>query len=180
MIFIDIRTAPRPGGLEGDDLFAETGYVVAIGYLDSDDGDRIFVDMLQSEEFILGRFWSRYQIALDHGDMLCGCFLRNWAIPFIIRRTWILGLDGNEAMIDRYGRLDPLNLLDINEKYSCQQEQNPSLIDIASAFGLSIDSEAIEGIDFMETVRNDREKAHWQLKHSLRILADCAGRMWML
>lgn len=75
--------------MEGAALHPETGRVVAIGIVMGDDQFMIIAD--DDEEELLRKFW-RLVGAFPGSDAWLGWNIFNFDLPFLVRRSWFLGV----------------------------------------------------------------------------------------
>lgn len=162
-----------------------TGQVLAIGFLAMDNNRKIVIDTIDddpnceagSEEFLLlNSFWSRYVKFRNAGRKMIGCNILNFDLPFLVRRSWILGVDIPSTF--RNGRyFDPL-FCDIRDAWLCGQRWSDcesSLNAIARALGCGEKNGS--GADFASLYTADREAAMVYLRNDLELTAACAARM---
>ena len=76
-------------------LSALTGEVLAIGYHGSDSRDRIQIELSKdtSERDIICDFWRIYDEQYSNGLTMVGHNIFNFDLPFLIRRSWLLGVE---------------------------------------------------------------------------------------
>lgn len=129
-----------------------TGRVLAVGLMDWQ-SNNIITMFDHQEEAILQFFWSRVRTARDSGVRMIGHNIYRFDLPFLVTRSWILGVPVPEGVrVGRYWNADIF--ADTYEIASFGQPfaENCSLDFIARAFGLEgkpratvcIDGEQVE------------------------------------
>ena len=75
-------------------LSALTGEVLAIGYCGSNSKDKIQIELSKdtSEREVICDFWKTYDEQYSNGLTMVGHNIFNFDLPFLIRRSWLLGV----------------------------------------------------------------------------------------
>lgn len=155
----------------GAALNAATGQVWAIGVWSEEENFRIFEGF---EKEIISNFWDHFK-RLGHFDWVGHC-IKNFDFPFLVRRSWILGIKPPRIMKGRY-YLD--TILDTMEAWSCGNYRDTiSLDNLCKAFGLP--GKNGSGKDFAELYAKDPNKALQYLKDDLKITKDAAISMQLI
>lgn len=79
--------------LEKAPLSAITGRVLVVGYLQEPDTllwQDIFED--DNEATLLTRFWENVKVCIEKRGKLVGQNIKNFDLPFLVQRSWILGV----------------------------------------------------------------------------------------
>jgi hypothetical protein len=81
-------------------LDATTGQILAIGYKSEESETEIDT---ADEGFMLSSFWRSYEDVVygKHGGIMVGHNIIDFDLPFIVRRSWILGVDFKAPRVDR-------------------------------------------------------------------------------
>lgn len=173
-------------------LSAATGRVLAIGYF-SIDKKLVTVDSCglgdpaKYEPTLIIHFWEQYKrarIAKPSPRPLIGLNIHEFDLPFLVRRSWILGIDVPPTVLrdDRYW--DSL-FIDLRKRWLCGQwgagnGTKSSFDSLAAAFGTGGKFEGRSGSEFATLWRQDRDKAIAYLQEDLRQPAEWAKRMGIL
>lgn len=98
-------------------LSAVIGCIVAIGY----HGKKRLLHIVNSaidERFIINEFWKTYASARQTRRQMVGFRIKPFDLPFIIQRSWILGLDVPPEVFTPTGYLDQ-TFVDLEERWKC-------------------------------------------------------------
>ena len=164
-----------------------TGRVLLIGLVK--DGDFAGITHDGGEPAMLSLFWSKVEEWLAAKLPIIGHNSNSFDLPFLIRRSWMLGIDvPPEVKQGRY--LHPL-FRDTMEFWSCGGREYPSLDSLGEAFGIGQKTEGVHGRDFhrwwfgtMEgvdvPVEQQRIKALEYCEQDVRLTAAIAARMGMV
>lgn len=150
-----------------------TGRVLAIGWSQSDEGFSFVGD--DDEKEILQTFWLRWA-ELEH-DRVFGFNLFGFDLPFIARRSMLLGVAVPSAAIDRRGYWHH-SFVDLARVWQFGDRQSYVKLDVlAKAFGIQGKTEGVTGADFARLWEKDRQKAIEYLHDDVRIVWDLAEAM---
>lgn len=146
-------------------LHAETARVLCVGVME--DG---FKGVYEGDETdILLNAWE----TIDGAETIIGHNLRGFDIPFLARRSWILGVPVPRIMAGRF--LDA-RFVDTMEAWSCgNREERISLDNLAKALGVG--AKTGSGADFAALYAKDRKAALGYLENDLRLTKAVAERM---
>jgi hypothetical protein len=158
-----------------------TGQVLAIGYLSikPTGGTAMLMDTVADhagESALISKFWEQYTKCHKAGRKMTGLNILGFDLPFLIRRSWILGVDIPQTV--RPGRYFDQIFIDIRDTWLCGQNWGnceSSLGAIAKALGAG--EKSGNGADFAELLKIDRESALAYLRNDLELTAACATRM---
>lgn len=187
---IDVETARRDhfdNFVQHAALDPTTGQVLAIGYLSvkPEGGQAVLTDLVggngeddgeRCEIHLLEDFWEQYRTKGSKGRHFVGCNSHGFDLPFLIRRSWILGVAVPATV--RRGRYFDSIFIDIREQWLCGQPWGncqSSLGHIAQALGCG--EKNGDGEHFAELLAIDRDAARAYLVNDLELTAACAVRM---
>lgn len=157
-------------------LCALRGEVLAIGYL----GKQQCIDCQASkrtEADLLVQFWSQVSKCKQHNRPLVGFNIREFDIPFLVRRSWINQVDVPEIFKGRY--LDSI-FVDLRDIWLCGAYRSEGSLDsISRALGCGAKSEDCSGADFARLFRDEstRQQALDYLANDLAMTAALAERL---
>lgn len=165
-------------------LDATTGQVLAIGYLSIKPagGTAVLMDTVADhagEGALIAKFWEQYTKCHKAGRKMAGLNILGFDLPFLIRRSWILGVDVPATV--RPGRYFDQIFVDIRDTWLCGQHWGnceSSLNAIAKALGLG--EKNGDGAAFAELLKIDRDSALAYLRNDLELTASCATRMGVI
>lgn len=176
-------------------LSPTTGRVLAIGYFSPDKNLAKF-DIVENEGgnggpcgegAVLTRFWKQFYSLHDQGRSAVGVNIVEFDLPFIIRRSWMLGVDVPEnVFVGASRRYFSNTFVDLCQVWLCGQKfgSEPASFDaLALAFGTAGKPEGVSGADFARLYRAggaDRVKAMDYLESDIRQPAVWANRMGIL
>lgn len=157
-------------------LKALTGTVLAIGLL----GPKLKGIISGDEPTILLKFWEIFQEQVDRGNRMVGFNIFNFDLPFLVRRSWILGLSFPFRIV-RDGRKWNSVFVDLFEEWRLGvYGEYVSLNDMAKALGVGAKMEGVSGADFARLWAEDRAKAKAYLIRDLEITRACAAKLGCL
>ena len=139
-----------------------TGRVLCIGMADG---------ILEGgEPGIISAFWNSWR----HGGLFIGWNCKGFDLPFLIRRSWALGVKIPSDLFE--GRYFNSRVVDLMEKWACGNYGERESLDTA-ARTLGVGQKNGSGADFARLWREDKPKAIEYLQNDLRITAAIAERM---
>lgn len=151
-----------------------TGRVLAIGYL-STDTDKTILD-IDDEQQMLVHFWQQYIRCVHEDRKLVGHNSMRFDVRFILRRSWILGVDVPPGVIDRGKWLDAKTFVDTMELWG-----EPVKLDLLGrVFGVGQKPDGVDGSMFADLLKTDRQVAEAYLKNDLIMTRDIADRMGVI
>lgn len=163
-------------------LSATTARVLVIGYY-SVEKDKVVIDDGKGDESkLIVNFWRQYQTCRAAPKKLVGLNIFDFDLPFLVRRSWIHGIDVPATLMkdDRYW--DTNTLVDLRKRWLCGQQWNacPSNFDaIAKALGTT-GKNGQSGADFARLWHEDRNAAIEYLSQDLKQPAVWAARMGLI
>ncbi len=152
-------------------LSAFTGQVLAIGF---QNGSHSKI-RVEPEPDMLGEFWLVYRRARESRTNLVGHNILGFDLPFLIRRSWLLGVDVPDQVFD--GRYFDRIFVDTMKYWQLGTwgGEVAKLDAIDKYFGG--DGKNGDGSMFAELLKSDRTKAIEYLSNDLKITARVATRM---
>lgn len=163
-------------------LSACTGRVLVIGYYSP--GKAAAVIAQGEETDLITRFWQMYEKMRADGRPMVGLNIHDFDLPFLVRRSWILGVDVPATVIVQGRYFDPA-FIDLRKVWLLGQHAAncPSNFDvIGRALGTG-GKNGQSGADFAKLwhgTAEEREKAVAYLENDLRQPAEWAARMGIL
>ena len=155
-------------------LSPTTGKVLVIGYR-AFDGRMAFDDGEGDESRIMTKFWSKYEKCRAGRRPMVGANILQFDLPFLVRRSWILGVDVPKTV--KPNRWWDDLFIDIREAWLCGQrwaDCESSLDVIARA--LNVGEKNGDGA-FYQMWAEDREKAIAYLRNDLEMTGLSAVKM---
>jgi len=165
----------------GAALDATTGRVVAIGLCRADQMDSPgIIDCDQDEEDGLGKWWGWVEDALLDRLPLVGFNVCHFDLPFLIRRSWLLGVPVPTGL--RKGRYWSDLVVDLMQVWGFHGRDLIGLDKLAKAFGLDgkvteAGGVAVNGAAFAEVWRSNRKTAELYLHQDVMLCVRLAERM---
>ncbi len=160
-----------------------TGRVLAIGYFNPQkDKAAINGDGTPAGEVqLLTNFWRKYNECRAANRRLIGFNILGFDVPFLVRRSWLLGVDVPETLFDPSGRYLDRLFVDLLARWKCGNNGESVKLDtLARYFGVGAKPDGVSGADFAQLWDTDREKAIEYLVNDLKLTAGCAARMGYL
>lgn len=161
-----------------------TGQVCAIGYQGQKTQIHTAVDAV-TEEHLLTQFWKVYKSARSANKKMVGFNIKAFDVPFLARRSWMLGVEVPKTIMTPTMYLDSL-FIDLREVWGCgyRGTDRPgfgTLDTIAKALGLQGKPDDCSGANFATMLWSDdpadREKAIRYLEGDLRIVVEVSERL---
>ena len=149
-----------------------TGHVLAIGYR----SDKARIDG-RDERSILVRFWDVVKTCRDRGRLMIGFNIVGFDLPFLVRRSWILGLQWPHDIIDRDRFWSPI-FVDLMERWRLGLRGDfVSLDTLARGLRIGSKPEGVDGGQFHNLWTNDRPEAEKYLLNDLDMTWQLARRL---
>lgn len=152
-------------------LSAITGRVLAIGYRSERATVVSHVSAIEGEEIgLLIQFWGRFQKAKADGRPLVGHNIAGFDIPFLIRRSWILGVEVPPGIFDPSGRYLSRAFRDTMLAWQAgnYRDQFVRLDTLGRALGLGGKTEGVDGADFARLYFGTPEERAKSLEYLIR------------
>lgn len=160
-------------------LKALTGQVLAIGYLGPEGGLKGISGGDEAE--ILLKFWDIFQEVVERGNRMVGFNIFGFDLPFIIRRSWILGLSFPHKTIWEDGRWWSKVFIDLMQVWRLGvYGETISLDTMAKVLGVGGKPDGVTGADFARLWAEDRTVAKQYLINDLKITRACAAKLGCL
>jgi len=162
-------------------LDATTGRVVAIGFCRADAMETpAIIDCDQDEEAGLREWWQNVEDALCDRLPLIGFNVCHFDLPFLIRRSWLLGVPMPSGL--RKGRYWSDLVVDLMQVWGFHGRDLIGLDKLAKAFGIAGKlTEAggvdVSGAEFARLWRENRQAAETYLHQDVRLCVRLAERM---
>lgn len=153
-------------------LSAVTGRVLAIGYANASADDLPRVHAPDSEKEILEEFWNAYKA--NRGAQWVGFNVCRFDLPFIIRRSWALGIPVPSEI--RAGRYWHAGIIDLRDVWQLgDREAHGNLDTIAKLFGVG--AKTGDGAHFADLLKKNREAALEYLRNDVAMTRAVYRRM---
>jgi hypothetical protein len=163
-------------------LSAITGCVKAIGWKNVDTSAvLIFHAAMLDETDLLRSFWQLHREQQAHS--LVGHNIFGFDLPFLIRRSWLLGVDVPDGIRQSGGRYWASQFIDLMDRWSCGARDFISLDTIDRALGGQGKPDDCTGADFarmFDAGGEEREKALAYLVNDLEMTQRVAEAMQLL
>lgn len=161
-------------------LAATTGQVLAIGYR----GNKVVIDCQgedRCEADLLARFWSQFRMCQSSRRRLVGFYINNFDLPFMVQRSWIVGVDVPASVFTANGYFDSI-LVDLHRIWTCnaRQSSGTSTLDvICRACGIGCKPSDCDGASFSKLFWGDgtRETALAYLENDVELTYKLAEKM---
>lgn len=160
-----------------------TGRVLAIGFQAADDPAKVAIEYGGGDEStLLAAFWRKYSVSRSNGPRrMIGCNIFGFDLPFLVRRSWILGVDVPSTVIPPPGRYFDVLFIDIRERWLLGQRwgECQSSLDVM-ARSLGCGQKNGDGKDFGKLwlgTAEQRQEAIAYLKNDLAMTAAVAKRL---
>lgn len=157
-------------------LDASTGQVCAIGYLNGEctldldpDGD--------DEEGLIIRFWKTYEQVSSQNGHIVGFNSNRFDVPFIVRRSYILGIPFPSNAIE--GRYLNKTFVDLADRWFCGGRGSNDYISLdflCRALGVDAGKTG-SGKDFHRLLKEDKPAAEAYLKNDLDCTEACGRKL---
>ncbi len=160
-------------------LHAHLGQILAAGY---SNGTNTSIDGSidgGDEGRILIRWWDVYDTCEQQARSIIGFNIFGFDLPFLCRRSWLLGIPVPFDVFDR-GRWHPI-FIDLAEVWRLRVPgEYISLDTLAKAFRIGSKPDGISGADFHKLWHEDHEAAEAYLKNDLAMTRALAVRLGVI
>lgn len=175
-VAFDIETAPLDADHEdGALLNPETARVAAIGYFDPD-MNRCLITLDQDEAAMLQQFWDAFKCIHAAGYKLHGFNSCNFDLPFLVRRSWSLGVPVPRNIMTGGGRYWCDTFVDLMVHWRCGQYKEFISLDTLARF-LHVGQKNGRGVMFYKLIVEDRVAALDYLQNDVWLTYRCAKHM---
>lgn len=169
-------------------LSALTGQVLAIGYhAPTSEGQPVKIDGAgMDERTLIDRFWNKYTECRDKQRSIIGFNLAGFDVPFLVRRSWLLGLEPPEVVFDLNRRYLDRTFIDLMQVWGCgiygDRVKLDTLAKALKVGGKPVDGngQAVTGAMFAELWKSDRAAAEAYLANDLRMTAAVARKLGVI
>jgi len=165
----------RQKKVEQAPLSAADGRLVAIGYLTKDDIDINYRRPICSpnwEAATIAAFWNRFLAAYDSGHFLVGFNCHEFDLPFLRRRSLILGIKVPDKALEK-GRYWSEVFIDVMKVWQGGNSRDYISLDtLGHVLGLGGKPKDVTGADFwkyLQGTEEERKKALEYLENDLRL-----------
>lgn len=159
-------------------LSALTGQVLCIGIMEAGEEPALLTGDESSDDReaeLLGEFWRL--VSLDPSDTWAGHYSNAFDLPFLYRRSLILGVDVPDFVINRRGHWSE-SFVDLMDVWRCGDRQLFVKLDaLAAAFGIPGKTAGVDGADFARLWKEERPLAVEYAKNDARVTLEIAMRM---
>jgi uncharacterized protein YprB with RNaseH-like and TPR domain len=162
-------------------LDATTGRVVAIGYM-NDTGKHVIHDLRTVDEArILREFWTQFAKMREARRSMVGFYSNRFDVPFICRRSWMIGVQVPSSAFTPTGYLSP-TFVDLADKWRCGDRMHSINLDtLAKALGAGCKPSDCTGADFARMLLSnnmaEQNTAIDYLIGDLRMTLGCAMKL---
>lgn len=179
-------------------LDARLGQVLAIGIRDTSSGKASLGyqgdEKLRTEEELIAWLWAVYKAARAKQIKMVGHYCLGFDLPFLLRRSFILGVDVPATVLDDRCYFDSRTFVDTHKIWTCgTRDGNASLDAICRAMALPTkpadtveihgETVPVDGANFWRLFHGGdeaRAAAFEYLANDLEMTAGVAGRMGIL
>lgn len=152
-------------------LSAITGKVLVIGWLE--DGKASYFD--GDEKNILTSFWASINARLNRSQPVIGFNIHSFDLPFLVRRSWKLGVPVYHDLRDK--RYWHSSLIDLkNEWESMDYSRHSVSLDLVARW-LGVGKKNGDGADFAQLYKTDPAAALNYLANDLRLTEEVGKKM---
>ena len=152
-------------------LSALTGRVLAIGYRSEKATVIAHVDAIPGgEPDLIEQFWGRYRKAKADRRSLVGHNIAGFDVPFLIRRSWLLGIDVPDGVFDSNWRYLDRCFVDTMQRWQAgnYRDKFVGLDALGKAMGLGGKTEGVDGGDFHKLYFGTAEERAKALEYLIR------------
>ncbi len=157
-------------------LSSLSGKLLALGY---SDGDNCAING-HEEEHLLLNFWNIYRTCRDDAHRMVGYNIFGFDLPFLVRRSWLLGLQWPDDVFDFERRRWHWVFVDLMPRWELATRERESLDTLAKAFRIGSKPDGIHGGDFARLWAEDRPTAEAYLKNDLAMTRALAVRLGVI
>lgn len=152
-----------------------TARVLAIGLLIDD--SFVLISEPATEAIMLHEFWDSITDGFNDIHRLIGFNCNLFDLPFMVRRSWKLGVKVPEAL--REGRYWARQIVDLREVWQLNDRQAHGSLDTIAKH-LGVGAKSGNGADFAKLWKEDRDKAVAYLKNDLQLTAAIAQKLGVI
>lgn len=160
-----------------------TGQVLAIGYM-STESKKSILDHVDGNDYseaqLLASFWRQYERCRNKSRLMVGHNIQGFDVPFLVRRSWFLGVDVPETVFERGRYIDSRVFADTMVRWGCGGRDLVKLDTLASAMGVGGKPDGIDGGMFAKLFETDLAAAMSYLQNDLDMTAAVAEKMGLI
>lgn len=139
-------------------LDATTGRICAIGYRNDAGQELIQTALTETEEEMIRNFWTKFAECRDKHRQIIGFNSNRFDVPFIARRSWILGVPVPKSLTTPTGYLCQV-FVDLMEKWQVgDRSARVSLNKASLALGIGGKPDDCTGADFHRLLRGSTDE----------------------
>lgn len=157
-----------------------TGRILAIGLANPEKpgGVIVFDDSPTGEANMLQTVWRKFAACRAAGRSIVGFNIAGFDLPFMVRRSWLLGVAVPATIFDASGRYLDRCFVDLLVRWRCGNHQDSiRLADLSRFLSVGDKPKGINGADFHRLWSTDRAQATEYLLNDLAMTMRCAARM---
>ena len=154
-------------------LHAHHGRVLAIGLFNETDGFWILGN--DDERQIIRDFWAWFNICLDMKNKIVGFNIFGFDLPFLVRRSWILG-ETIPSQLMIHDKFWSEVFLDLAKRWQCAKPNEFTSLDTVSR-ALGCGQKNGDGAEFAKLWFADRKQAVEYLRNDLDMTFNVAQRL---
>jgi hypothetical protein len=171
--------------VHGDDivanaaLYPEYGQVAIIGLMSNVEGMRQPNIEQLGEALLLRATWESLMECLGHSDIIIGWNLKGFDLPFLVKRSWMLGVKVSSRISNPFKPRYPWHesIVDLMEVYACADFRSKFTGQNAACRAMGIRENPGRGAEFGELWKRDKKAALEYNAGDLRCLLALAERM---
>lgn len=159
-----------------------TGRVLAIGFASADDPSKVSIAGAEGTEAeLLAAFWRKYRDcrAKNPPRKLLGWNIHGFDLPFLVKRSWLLGVEVPSTLRDANDRYWDSLFVDLMARFAVGEWKANCKLDLAARF-FGCGAKNGEGKDFARLwngTADERQQAVDYLRNDLAMTAGIAKRI---
>lgn len=159
-----------------------SGRIIAIGYASPGSEQQPSVVgvgyNVHTEEDVLGHFWQTYQLSRERKTTIAGWNSNEFDFPYIIKRSWMLGVEVPSSVYSQNRRYFADHLIDLMKVFlvGSFSVKYAKLEMVAESFGFDKKT-PLNGADFHSTWEHSQQEAVRYLQQDALLTASVAERM---
>lgn len=152
-----------------------TGKVLAIGMMDGQTGQSVI--LADDEQVMLNQFWDSIRDSQGTILRMCGFNCNLFDLPFLVRRSWHLGIPIPTGL--RNGRYWNDRIIDLRDVWQLGDRTAHGSLDRICKF-LGLGEKLGDGKDFAALLASDRSQAMAYLEQDLNLARKLARRLGVI
>jgi 3'-5' exonuclease len=152
-------------------LSALTGRVLAIGYRSEKACVISHVDAVDGAEMMLvDQFWAQYRRCKSGRRNMVGHNIAGFDVPFLIRRSWLLGVDIPDGIFDANWRYLDRTFVDTMQRWQAGNYRDTfvGLDRLGKALGIGGKTEGVDGAVFSRLYYGSQDERAKALEYLIR------------